>query len=370
MKILFANFILQGNRFMEDLKIGLEQHAEVVWDYQAFWKCDQDFDIVHLHWPEFLSYEVQKYVYTTDPFPQELFNEIETCLKYWKKNATIVYTRHVQFPHARHDKDYLDIYKMVTSYCDTVVHFANYSINQFKRWYPKHIGINHVVIEHHNYASLPNPSNKITARQALNIDRSARVMLVFGLIKEHEKQLIEKAFGFIAADNKVLLAPKWTINRRKIRYIRLREWVLKFEKWLAKQNKKKRINLGFIEDNDAHLYLNAADFIFIPRTTELNSGNITLGCTFGLIVVGANHADIGEILNRTGNPTFEVGNDQSLKAAIEKSEVLLKENHGVKNKKIAFKDWGVNQIASQYIHTMQESLKIKDQKETTISKFQ
>ena len=195
-------------------------------------------------------------------------------------------------------------------------------------------------------------------------------MLVFGLIKEHEKQLIEKAFGFIAADNKVLLAPKWTINRRKIRYIRLREWVWKFEKWLAKQNKKKRINLGFIEDNDAHLYLNAADFIFIPRTTELNSGNITLGCTFGLIVVGANHADIGEILNRTGNPTFEVGNDQSLKAAIEKSEVLLKENHGVKNKKIAFKDWGVNQIASQYIHTMQESLKIKDQKETTISKFQ
>ncbi len=81
-----------------------------------------------------------------DPFPQELFNEIETCLKYWKKNATIVYTRHVQFPHARHDEDYLDIYKMVTSYCDTVVHFANYSINQFKRWYPKHIGINHVVI--------------------------------------------------------------------------------------------------------------------------------------------------------------------------------------------------------------------------------
>ena len=239
---------------MEDLKIGLEQHAEVVWDYEAFWKCDQDFDIVHLHWPEFLSYEVQKYVYTTDPFPKELFNEIETCLKYWKKNATIVYTRHVQFPHARHDKDYLDLYKMVTSYCDTVVHFANYSIKQFKKWYPQHIGINHVVIEHHNYASLPNPSNKISARQALNIDRGARVMLVFGLIKEHEKQLIEKAFGFIAADNKVLLAPKWTINRRKIGYIRLREWVWKFEKWLAKQNKKKKINLGFIEDNDAHLY--------------------------------------------------------------------------------------------------------------------
>ena len=116
---------------MEDLKIGLEEHAQVVWDYEAFWECDQGFDIVHLHWPEFLSYEVQKYVYTTEPFPKELFVKIENCLKYWKKNATIVYTRHVQFPHARHDKDYLDLYKMVTSYCDTVVHFANYSIAQF-----------------------------------------------------------------------------------------------------------------------------------------------------------------------------------------------------------------------------------------------
>ena len=356
MKILFANFILQGNRFMEDLKIGLEQHAEVVWDYEAFWKCDQDFDIVHLHWPEFLSYEVQKYVYTTDPFPKELFNEIETCLKYWKKNATIVYTRHVQFPHARHDKDYLDLYKMVTSYCDTVVHFANYSIKQFKKWYPQHIGINHVVIEHHNYASLPNPSNKISARQALNIDRDAKVMLVFGLIKEHEKQLIEKAFGFIAANNKVLLAPKWTINRRKIGYIRLREWVWKFEKWLAKQNKNKRINLGFIEDNDAHLYLNAADFLFIPRTRELNSGNITLGCTFGLVVVGADTADIGEILKQTGNPTFTVGNSKSLANAIKKAFELTLLNHGQTNRHNALLNWDIKTISKQYHDQMQNIL--------------
>ena len=87
-----------------------------------------------------------------------------------------------------------------------------------------------------------------------------------------------------------------------------------------------------------------------------------------MIVAGANHANIGEILNNTGNPTFEVGNDQSLKAALAKIEVLLNENHGVKNKKTAFEKWGVKQIASQYIHTMQESLKIKDRKERPPSK--
>ncbi|MEM1002391.1 MAG: hypothetical protein AAGH46_07065 [Bacteroidota bacterium] len=356
MKILFANFILKGNLFMEDLRRGLEEHAEVIWDYEEFWKCENDYDIVHLHWPEFLSYDVQKFVWTTDPFPKDLFNKIENCLKYWKKNSTIVYTRHVQYPHSRHDDDYLNLYRMVSSYCDTVIHFANYSIEQFKSWYPEHKGIEHVVIEHHNYASLPNPTNKSSARKELNIEKDARVMLVFGLIKEHEKELIEKAFGFITDKNKVLLAPKWTVNRRKIGYIRLREWVWKFEKWLAKQNKKKRIDLGFIEDDDAHLYLNSADFLFIPRITELNSGNITLGCTFGLIIVGANHADIGEILNETGNPTFEVGNNDSLKDAIESVEVLLNVKHGEKNKKIAFDKWGVKKIAAQYITTMEDSI--------------
>jgi hypothetical protein len=49
---------------------------------------------------------------------------------------------------------------------------------------------------------------------------------------------------------------------------------------LEKQ-KERLSNLGFIKEEDAHYYLNAADFLFIPRTNEFNSGNITLGCTFG-----------------------------------------------------------------------------------------
>ncbi|GHB37188.1 glycosyltransferase [Mongoliitalea lutea] len=359
MKILFANFILKGNLFMEDLKQGLEQHAEVIWDFEEFWKCENHYDIIHLHWPEFLSYDVQKYVWTTDPFPKELYDKIESCLKHWKKSSTIVYTRHVQYPHLRHDDDYLNLYRMVTSYCDTVVHFANFSIEQFKSWYPEHKGITHVVIPHHNYASIPNNSTRETARKHLKIKSDATVMIVFGLIKEHEKELINKAFSFIPTKNKVLLAPKWKINRRKIGYIRLREWVWKFEKWLVSLNSKRIVDLGFIEDDEAHWYLNAADFLFIPRTNELNSGNITLGCTFGLVVVGKKGSDIGEILDETGNPTFEVGNESSLKQAILNAIELSKEGHGEINKKIAFKEWDVSKIADAYINVMKTSIENK-----------
>ncbi|WP_115461217.1 glycosyltransferase family protein [Winogradskyella aurantiaca] len=359
MKILFANFVLQGNRFMEDLKLGLEKHAEVVYNYKEFWRCENDYDVVHLHWPEFLSYDVQKYVFRTEPFPAELFNKIETCLKYWKEHSTIIYTRHVQYPHRRHDQDFLNLYKMVSSYSDTVVHFANYSIKQFKEWYPEHKDIHHVVIPHQNYAAIPNSSTKSSARKQLKIGDDKFVMLVFGTVFEQEKEFIKKAFSFIPTENKILLSPSWKVSRRKIGYIRLREWVWKLDRWFAKRNKTLQIEKGFIKEEDAHLYINSADFMLIPRQKELNSGNITLAFTFSKVVVGRNGGDIGELLNETGNPTFIEGYELSLKQAIEKAVTLSKTDLGEKNQELAIEEWGVDTISKMYIDEMKKAIERK-----------
>ena len=348
MKILFACIPIPGNRFVEDLKTGLEAHAEVVWDYKEFWTCNSHYDVVHIHWPEYLSYELESYLGNTDPIPDALWQKTIDCLEYWNKHALIVYTRHVQYPHRRHDAEFLKLYRVTTSYCDVVVHFAHYSIQQFKEFYPEHTNVQHVVIPHHNYASLPNNSTREEARKQLKIDANATVMLVFGAINENEKPLIREAFEYIPSKNKVLLAPGWKIQRRIIGYIRLREWVWRFEKWLASLNLHKRVNLGFIKEEDAHLYLNAADFLFIPRTTELNSGNITLGCTFGLVVVGKKGADIGEILEETGNPTFEVGNGNSIRAAVEKAICLKNQEYGDKNRLISENKWSLQSIVDSY----------------------
>ena len=357
LKILFANIPTPGNRFVLDLKEGLEQHADVVWDHQEFWNMENTYDIIHIHWPEYLSFELESYLYKpTESIPNEIWEKTINCLEYWSKNAKIIYSRHVQFPHARHDDEFLKLYKAVASYCDTIVHFANYSIQQFKQWYPDLDNIKHIVIPHHNYASLPNTSTKQQARDHLNIDSGKRVMLVFGSIKEHEKPLIKAAFKAIPGKNKVLLAPGWKIPRRKISYIRLREWLWNFEVWIAKQNSKFRTNLGFIKEKDAHYYLNAADFLFIPRTSELNSGNITLGFTFGLVVVGADTADIGEVLKETGNPTFTVGNSKSIVNAIKKAFELTLLNHGQTNKNSALNHWDVKTISKQYHDQIQNLL--------------
>jgi hypothetical protein len=354
LKILFANIPTPGNRFVVDLKEGLEKYVDVVWDYDEFWAMENDYDVIHIHWPEYLSFELESYLYKKDPIPQELWDKTITCLEYWSKHAKIIYTRHVQYPHARQDEDFLKLYHVTASYCDTVIHFANYSIQQFKEFYPELSHIKHVVIPHHNYASLPNLSTKSEARKKLAISKDVHVMLVFGSIKENEKPLINKAFAAIPYKKKVLLAPGWNVQRRKIGYIRLREWVWKLEKWWASKNKKKKINLGFIQEADAHYYLNAADFLFIPRTNELNSGNITLGCTFGLVVVGKEDADIGEILKETGNPTFMVQSPKSIEDAVLKAIKLSDIDHGKKNKLKAIKEWGINRIAEQYINVMKD----------------
>ena len=362
MKVLIANFITKGNRYLIDFQKGLESYADVVWDYEEFWKCENDYDIVHIHWPEFLSYEVQNYLWTTDPFPKQLFNQIENCLKYWKQHATIIYTRHNQHPHLRHDKDYLNLYRMVTSYCHTVVHFANYSIEQFKLWYPEHQGITHLVIPHHNYAAMKNVSSQHEARQHLNIDLDATVMLVFGTVFDQEKAFIKKALSYIPSKKKVLLAPSWKVNRRKIGYIRLREWVWNFEKWWAQQNKNFQIDKGFIKEDDAHWYINAADFMLIPRQKELNSGNITLGFTFAKVVLGRQGGDIGELLNEHSNPTFKEGNDESLKEAIEAAIQLSKTNKGQKNQELVMSQCDVATISEHYITAMLKAMERKNQK--------
>jgi hypothetical protein len=349
LKILFATIPQPKNRFVSDLKDGIGKHADVVHDYEAFWKCDQDFDIIHIHEPEYLSYEIEGCMNHTDPMPKNLWKRLIQSLEYWKTHSKIVHTRHVQEPHVRIDDEFKKLYETVFSHCDAVTHFANYSIRQFQEFYPNFKRVVHHVIPHQNYTSLPNNVTKKEARETLNIDANAKVMLVFGMIKEREKHLITTAFESIPHKNKVLLAPGWKTQRRPIKWIRLREWVYRWDLWKAKKNDTFLTNLGFIKESDAQYYLKATDVLLIPRIDELNSGNITLGFTFGLVVLGRDGGDIGEILRETGNPVFDPSSSQSITQSVIEALELISKKHGLKNQKLAIDDWGIERISKLYL---------------------
>jgi hypothetical protein len=358
LKVLFATIPQPANRFVRDLKEGMEKHAEVIWDYEEFWKCQNHYDVVHLHEPEYLSYEIEGCMNNSDPIPEDLWNRLIRCFEHWSKHSTIIHTRHVQEPHVRIDDEFRKLYRVTMSYCHGVAHFAGFSIRQFAAFYPELDQIRHEVIPHHNYTSLPNETTRKEARGKLNIDEDAKVMLVFGTIKEHEKELVRIAFDAIPGSNKVLLAPGWKIPRRKIGYIRLREWVFRLDMWRAARNKRFRVNLGFVKEEEAQYFCHASDFLLIPRTNELNSGNITFGFTFGLVVVGKDSANIGEILMETGNPVFEPGNRESVENAVREAIQLANDGHGAKNQELALSMWGVDEIEFQYIDLYQNAKSI------------
>jgi hypothetical protein len=51
LKILFASIPQPRNRFVRDLEEGIGTYADVVYDFEEFWSCQKNYDIVHIHEP-------------------------------------------------------------------------------------------------------------------------------------------------------------------------------------------------------------------------------------------------------------------------------------------------------------------------------
>jgi hypothetical protein len=65
--------------------------------------------------------------------------------------------------------------------------------------------------------------------------------------------------------------------------------------------------------------LEAADVLLIPRLTDMTSGLVGLGYTFGRLMIAPNHGAHPEYLAGTDNLLYESGNSASLARAIERA---------------------------------------------------
>jgi len=121
-------------------------------------------------------------------------------------------------------------------------------------------------------------------------------------------------------------------------------------------------NYDFVEEEDAQFYLNSADVLFIPRLHVLNSGNITLGMTFGKAVVGPDSLDVGHLLKTTGNVVFDPDKPETATRAVEDAMTLAQENKiGPANRQKALSEWSADQCADQYFAFFSELTKEKKQ---------
>ena len=354
MRILVANIPLPGNRFLADLNGELAERSDLEHSSDAFWNMKGDYDLIHFHFPEYLTFEIQD-AYKTG-LTDELIARTEERLRFWAGRLKLVVTRHNLLPQdAPRDPIWERMYEMFYRYMDGVVHFAQASIDEFRERY-RHIPFfrgcepKHRIVPHHNYSSLPNSIGRNEARRRLGIPPNAKAMLVFGAIRnDEERQLILDTFHGLRVPGKLLLVSRWREKLTRVSWIRLKYWIRDLTRLYYRLHPSYCFNYGFVEEEDAQLYLNAADVLFIPRLWVLNSGNITLGMTFGRVVVGPDAWDVGELLRETGNPVFDPDHPEAAAAAVEEGfRLATKGKVGPASQELALGEWSAARCALLY----------------------
>ena len=371
LKVLVAQIPMPRNRFLVDLNEKIAESCFLHHSSDDFWEMKGDFDVVHLHFPEHLTYEIEKaYFQGIDPrsdkgLDDSLISETKRRLEYWAQRAKLVITRHVLLPHdAVEDEQWEKMYECFYAHADGVAHFANASVDEFRQRYMDTVFFRkiepvHEIIPHQNYASLPNDVPKNEARKRLGIPGKASVMLVFGAIRsgDAERNLILNCFHSLKVPRKLLLVSRWNEKLADVSWIRLKYWIRDLVRLYYRLHPRYKFNYAFVEEEDAQFYLNAADVLFIPRLKVLNSGNVTLGMTFGKVVVGPDSWDVGEILRETGNPVFDPDKPQTAAAAVEQGFRIASEGVlGPANQQRAVRDWDVETCARKYVELYREVL--------------
>jgi hypothetical protein len=362
MRVLVGSIPFPQNRFFLDLNGALSDLCTIEQSADAFWNMTGDYDVVHLHFPEYLTYGLQQaYI---DGLTDKIISDLAERLEYWSGRVPIVVTRHVLLPHdARTDPMWEKLYSVFYSFADAVAHFGNASITEFGERY-KAVKFTrgrppiHRVIPHQNYANLPNTISREAARKKLGIPQGARVMLVFGALRsDEEAALVRDTFDAVRDDKKVLVVPRWREKPISFPWIRARAWLRNLRRAYNRMNPKLFFGYDFVSEADTQVYLNSADVLFIPRLWVLNSGNVTLGMTFGRVVVGPDSWDVGEILAENGNPVFDPDNPETASSAVERGFELANEAVvGRANREVALTQWTPMQCAELYMNLYNESL--------------
>ena len=320
----------------------------------AFWNMQAECDVIHLHFSEYMTFEIEEA--HQSGLSDLLIANAEKRLRSWSEHSRIVVTRHVLLLHdALEDPQWEKMYETVYRYADGIAHFAPASIGEFKKRYARtgfcRAEPQHAVIPHHNYASLPNEVSRRDARRRLDIPVQASIMLAFGSIRnDGERKLILHTLRVLKVRRKVLLVSRWREKLANVSWIRLKYWLRDLNRLYYRLHPRYRFNYGFVEEPDTQLYLNSADVLFIPRLRVFISRNVTLGMTFGKVVVEPDSWHVGQLLRETGNPVFDPDDATTAIQAVEDGFRLAAEGKvGAANRKLALRDWGVDKCAKRYL---------------------
>ena len=318
----------------------IDSEIEFDWGIKKFW-ANNSFDIVHIMFPHFL-------LKIGDKNEEHSLEELELRLQVLKnKNIKIVSTCHNIVPHYKSNIEQIQSYDCVYRYSEHIYHLGDYSRGVFEKKYPN---ANNLLLEHPVYNDLYTefPSRE-KALKKLKLSSKYKYILCIGAFRDdEERKLICKIVKSFKKKKIKILAPLFCKIKFKKNIVSLIKEVFTYLRY--KILFKRIVFTGkSVSDTLLSYYMSVSDVSLIQRVKILNSGSLPLNYYFGNVVVGPNVGNVGEILKKTGNPTFDVTDLNSLPVAIRAGFDLFYMGLGSENKKIAEKNWLIKHISDKQI---------------------
>jgi len=303
---------------------------------------------VLIHWPESLP----RFDEHTD---YDFLNFTFERLNHFKKFSKIIYFVHNERSHNSFKRIDKKLYERIIDISDAIFHFSNFSKDLYKLNYK--FGKKQFVIPHGNYIKLDN--NQFKRQQLLkelNFDTKKLIVTSIGAIRKKEEinllynfakhylkancyfiyagDLVED-FSHLKYSGKFLAYVKYLIFEK----LKLKKFIIIYRVFKLKSlSKNIRIFPSSISDDLLLKICKASDILLITRFNNLNSGNISLGFTFGCYVLGPDVGNIGEIIRRYNNMVFPLRKIQ-YKKLVKQSIQNINSKIVKNNKKIALNNW-------------------------------
>ncbi|MCS3678770.1 glycosyltransferase involved in cell wall biosynthesis [Salinibacter ruber] len=307
---------------------------------EQFWEGPDGEDVLHLHWPHVL--------FDWDEPTRDQLRRAGKKLEEWAACSTVVSTFHDPHPHRGDSPAYRALYRRVFEWSEGIIHMGEASKQCFTRKFGGEKDQKHEVIPHGTYDCFPDTVSEKKAREHFELGLDAYVILAFSGVRHPEDtNLLLEGFSATRSLRKKLLVANSLSRSSKKTIDFYKQWIriTLDPRIVAKEQ--------FVPDENVQYYLNAADVLVIPKKKVLNSGNVALGFTFGTVVVGPDEGVVGEVLRKTGNPTFNPDSTSSLAGALTRAEALSEHGRGEKNQEYAEKKMKWGDIAEKHIQFYQ-----------------
>ena len=341
MKVFQAvyNPYFDANQYVMTLMDGIDSmHNDVEWGWgmEKFWGSDiYDYDIIHIHWPDVLLWNNRT--------PIQIENRL---IKLKSAGKKIISTCHNIEPHYCNDIKRNEAYKIVYGKTDMMLHLGDFSLEVMKEKLPN---VQHVLLPHHTYDSVYKViPNRDEACRKLGLNPHHNYIICFGAFRDDEERyLVKNLIKKIKHDNIYVLAPAYkSIEARNVVGRILRKYEKLKHCYLDHIIMKGHSTTPVPEAMTPYYYA-VADVALIQRKKILNSGNVPLAFLMGKVVAGPNCGNVGLLLGESGNPTFDVCDDDSVLVAVKQAVALAKEKHGDNNRRYALENFSTSIIAEQ-----------------------